>query len=62
MSDIIQLSNFNIYLGLAITGIFTGLGSAIGSYLANAHLIKRGEKISSKFKSLFKNKQSEVRV
>ena len=53
--DLGNLSSFNVYLALALNGIFTGLGVAIGSYLANKHIIERGQKIVKKIKKI-KNK------
>ena len=36
------LTNF---IGLALTGLFTGIGAALGSYLANRHIIERTERV-----------------
>lgn len=55
MTDIIQLQSFNVYIGLAITGLCTGLGSAIGGYLANKHLIQGSENIANKIKNKMKD-------
>ena len=30
-----------VYIGLAVSGIFSGIGTAIGTYLAQTHFIKR---------------------
>lgn len=46
---IMDLTKADILLGLAINGIFTGLGTAIGIYLANKHVIEGFGKIKSKF-------------
>jgi hypothetical protein len=46
----VDISKFDIYMGIAITGLFTGLGSALGSYLANKHLIEGTQKFVDKFK------------
>jgi len=43
------IETFNIYIGLAITGMFTGLGSAIGNYFATKHIIENINKIKNKF-------------
>jgi hypothetical protein len=40
-----NISKIDIYLGLAITGVFSGLGSAVGNYFANQHLIKGTKKL-----------------
>ena len=52
----IIIENWNLYVGLAIAGIFTGLGSAIGTYLAQTHFIKTFEKIKKKRRKLFTKK------
>lgn len=44
------IETFNIYIGLAIAGIFTGLGSAIGNYFATKHIIENINKLKDKFK------------
>lgn len=44
------ISSFNIYLALALNGLATGLGSAIGTYLAQKHLIEGSKKLLSKIK------------
>lgn len=31
------------FIGLALTGLFTGIGVALGSYLANRHIIEHTE-------------------
>lgn len=43
-----------VYIALAINGLFTGLGSALGSYLATKHLIKGLEKLTKKIKGVKK--------
>lgn len=40
-----MIEKWDLYLGMSIAGIFTGLGSALGTYLANKHIIERMEKI-----------------
>lgn len=37
--------DINIFIGLAINGLFTGLGATIGTYLANKQILNRIEKI-----------------
>ena len=46
-----QLSKFDIYIALAFNGLATGLGSAVGTYLANKHLIEGSKKILNKVKT-----------
>jgi len=43
-----SLTKTDVLVGLAINGIFTGLGTAIGSYLANKQVIERLAKIKKK--------------
>mgnify|MGYP007017462532 CR=1 FL=1 len=44
------IGNFEFYIGMSIAGIFTGLGSAIGTYLAQKHFIHQIEKVKKKLK------------
>lgn len=41
----IIIDNFNTYWAIAVNGIFTGLGVALGTYIANAHIIERVKQI-----------------
>lgn len=50
----IELQPFNIYIGLAIVGIFTGLGNALGQYIVNKHIIKKIEAIKKRFTKMKK--------
>ena len=52
---IAELSKWDIYLGLSITGIFTGLGSALGTWIANKGIIHKIELLS-------KNKDAKKQV
>ena len=45
-----EITQYTFYFGLILTGLFTGLGSAIGNYFANKHLIERVEKLNKKIK------------
>lgn len=36
-----NISKLDVYVGLAISGLFTGLGAALGAYLANNQIVKR---------------------
>lgn len=38
----------NLYIAMAISGIFTGSGVAIGTYLSNRYIIKHFEKIEER--------------
>ena len=54
----IQLEPMQIYIGLAITGIFIGLGNAIGQWIFKKHLLTRYEKLKKiVIKKKEKNKQ-----
>ena len=49
---VIDINKWEVYYGLAINGLFTGIGATIGTYLAQNHVI-------NKTKKLFKKKESE---
>ena len=42
----VTLTPITILLGLAINGVFTGIGVAVGTWIANHHIIARAEKIN----------------
>lgn len=46
----VEITSTNLLLGLAINGIFTGIGVAIGTYLAQNHIIKKAEQLGGKLK------------
>jgi len=49
----VELTPITILLGLAINGVFTGMGVAIGTWISNRHIIKRMENIKgSKLKNI----------
>jgi hypothetical protein len=35
------ITTIQLYIGMVIFGLLNGLGNAIGSYLANKHVIKK---------------------
>lgn len=41
----LDFTRWDVYYGLAINGLFTGLGAAIGTYLANKHVIEGTKKL-----------------
>ena len=49
-----SISKLDVYLALAINGIATGMGSAIGTYLANKHVIEGSKSILNRVRSKFK--------
>jgi hypothetical protein len=52
-----NLSAMQVYIALAINGIFTGLGVAIGTYIAQNHIIESSKKLSSKIKGRIAEKK-----
>ena len=49
-----SISKIDVYIGLAINGAATGLGSAIGAYLANKHIIEKSQAIINKLRGVEK--------
>jgi hypothetical protein len=45
-----NLSALDVYFVLAINGIFTGIGVAVGTYIAQRHIIDKSQKIADKIK------------
>lgn len=45
-----MIEKVDLYVGMAIAGIFTGLGSAIGSWIANRGILKHIEKLEFRMK------------
>lgn len=46
----VEITGINLLLGLAINGIFTGIGVALGTYFVNNHLVQKIEKLGGKLK------------
>jgi predicted choloylglycine hydrolase len=50
----IELSSFNVYLGIALNALFAGLGTgigiALGSYLSNKHILNLPKRIKKMLK------------
>ena len=44
----VEISSTNILIGLAINGVFTGIGTAIGNYFANRHIVSAYERLLKK--------------
>jgi len=44
------ISKLDVYIALAINGLATGIGSAVGTYLATTHLIGGTKKIINKIR------------
>ena len=53
-----EMSNVELYVSMAIGGIFTGIGITIGTYIANNHLIKKTENSFKKLKNRLKRKKN----
>lgn len=51
-----MIEDWQLYFGMSLAGIFTGLGSAIGTYLAQKHFITTIEKLKKKRRKLFTKK------
>ena len=45
-----MIEKIDLYWGIILNGIITGFSVAIGSYLANAHIIERVKKLNKKFR------------
>jgi len=56
-----NLSALDVYIALALNGIFTGIGVAIGTYIAQRHIIDSSKKIADKLKEIKTKKQNERR-
>jgi hypothetical protein len=55
--DFGTLSPLSVYVALAITGLFTGLGSSLGIYIMQTHIIKKSQQLSKKIKRKLKRKK-----
>lgn len=51
-----SISRLDVYIGLSLNGLFSGLGAAVGSWIANKHVIERTNRIVRKI-SLIKQKK-----
>jgi len=50
------ITSTQVYIAIIVNGVCTGIGVAIGTYLANRFIIKKMERISNTLKKLKKNK------
>lgn len=39
------ISPINLYIGMAISGVFTGIGVAVGTYIADKYLLTKTKKL-----------------
>ena len=46
----VEISTSNLLIGLILNGIGTGIGVAIGTWIANKHIINTIERIGGQFK------------
>ena len=55
-----DIQPFNVYIGLAIVGTFTGLGNALGQWLFKEHILIKYRKIKKRCETWLKkvNKQT----
>ena len=44
-AETIGIGSFQLYIGMVISGLFTGIGVAFGTYLVNKYFVKKTEKI-----------------
>lgn len=50
--DLGTLSHLNVYLGIILNALFGGLGTGIGIYVANKHIIGNSQKLINKLKDI----------
>lgn len=55
----VELTTINIFVGLAFNGLFTGIGTALGVYFANKHIIQGSGKIINMVRGKNGNKTKE---
>ena len=47
---LLELQTTSIYIGLAITGAFIGLGNAVGQWIFKDYILLKYKKFSKRFK------------
>ncbi|MDD3284268.1 MAG: hypothetical protein PHZ07_01605 [Patescibacteria group bacterium] len=52
----IGISPLSLYIGMAISGIFTGIGVALGTYIANKYILEKTKKIAKALEDKLSNK------
>lgn len=52
-----NLSAMDVYVALAFNGIFTGIGVAIGTYIAQRHMIDKSQQLLDKLKNKIKKRK-----
>lgn len=48
----------NLYIGMAISGIFTGIGVAVGTYIAEKYILTKTKKLIKKLEDKIKDKEA----
>lgn len=56
----IGISPLSLYIGMAISGIFTGIGVAVGTYIANKYILEKTKKIAKALEAKLGNKDSII--
>ena len=47
---VLNITNYDLYIGIIINSTFTGIGVALGTYLVNSHILDNLRKIKKKLK------------
>jgi len=55
-----DLTPVNLYIGMIITGFFTGMGVATGAFLANKYFLKQSAKLVHGLEEKIKNLHSKT--
>lgn len=53
------ISPINLYIGMAISGIFSGIGVAVGTYIANKYVLTKTKKLVKALESKIKKGDQE---
>lgn len=48
----------NLYVGMAISGIFTGIGVAVGTYIAEKYILSKTKKLMKILEEKLKDKET----
>lgn len=48
----------NLYVGMAISGIFTGIGVAVGTYIAEKYILSKTKKLMKVLEEKLKDKET----
>ncbi len=50
----------NLYIGMAISGIFTGVGVAIGTFIAEKYILTKTKKLMKALEDKLKDRDSSI--